>query len=404
MNDALQQVWSTFLQLVKNSSKVQSLMKGISNGTASYQSAQEYSSALSNLLVQSASQVFPNDSQSVLNALKDSTICKNYFSHVDQYVYDLQKSTNQNSGLGMNAVKTATRSQIIDATVSSSDDYDADMERFASKAEYSSNSRVDDIERTNAEFQSNAGYKITVSRYYDGVGLSEGRVCEWCLDKCGVDVPYDEAYENGMFARHEGCGCIIEYNNNGEKSYQSSKGGYDSWKNEKNLETFETKIIQKKNEVRPHIKNVTKDYFKEATPGIGTVQAEETYYKKNNHDAEIENSRWILEKFGGNIQLITEPETRRIADYEWDGRYWELKSPEGSGKRTISNQFNSALKQIELNPGGLILETKDLQMGLSNDQLIKECANEMIKKKFPGDVIIKKDDKLIAILHDDYND
>lgn len=204
-------------------------MKGISNGTATYQSAQEYSSALSNLLVQSASQVFPNDSQSVLNALKDSTICKNYFHHVDQYVYDLQKSTNQNNGLGMNAVKTATRSQIIDATVSSSNDYDADMERFASKAEYSSNSRVDDIERANAEFQSNAGYKITVSRYYDGVGLSEGRVCEWCLDKCGVDVPYDEAYEQGMFARHEGCGCIIEYNNNGEKSYQTSKGGNDSW-------------------------------------------------------------------------------------------------------------------------------------------------------------------------------
>ncbi len=205
-------------------------MKGISNGTATYQSAQEYSSALSNLLVQSASQVFPNDSQSVLNALKDSTICKNYFSHVDRYVYDLQKASNQNNGLGMNAVKIATRSQIIDATVSSSDDYDADIERFTSKAEYSSNSRVDDIERTNAEFQSNAGYKITVSRYYDGVGLSEGRVCEWCLDKCGVDVPYDEAYEQGMFARHEGCGCIIEYNNNGERSYQSSKGGFDSWK------------------------------------------------------------------------------------------------------------------------------------------------------------------------------
>ncbi len=92
------------------------------------------------------------------------------------------------------------------------------------------NSRVDDIEKINAEFQSDAGYKRTVPRYYDGVGLSEGRVCEWCLDKCGVDVPYDEAYEQGMFARHEGCGCIIEYNNNGERSYQSSKGGFDSWK------------------------------------------------------------------------------------------------------------------------------------------------------------------------------
>ncbi len=404
MNEALQKVWSTFLQLVKSSSKVQTLMKGISNGTATYQSAQEYSSALSNLLVQSASQVFPNDSQSVLNALKDSNICQNYFHHVDQYVYDLQKASNQSNGLGMNAVKTATRSQIIDATVNSSDDYDADIERFTSKAEYASNARVDDIERTNAEFQSNAGYKITVSRYYDGVGLSGGRVCEWCLDKCGVDVPYDEAYEQGMFARHEGCGCVIEYNNNGEKTYQSQIGGLESWKTSKELENFETRIIQKRNEILPHIKNVTKDYFKESTPGIGTIQAEPTYYSKNNHDAEIKNSRWLLEKFGGNIQLITEPEVRRVADYEWDGAYWELKSPEGSGKRTISNQFNSALKQIESNPGGLILETKNLKMNLTKEELVKECASEMIKKRFTGDVIIKNNDKLIAILHDDYND
>ncbi len=101
---------------------------------------------------------------------------------------------------------------------------------------------MDDIEKINAEFQSDAGYKRTVPRYYDGVGLSEGRVCEWCLDKCGVDVPYDEAYEQGMFARHEGCGCIIEYNNNGERSFQSSKGGFDSWYKE-----YENKKEQKEN-------------------------------------------------------------------------------------------------------------------------------------------------------------
>ena len=29
------------------------------------------------------------------------------------------------------------------------------------------------------------------------------------LDYCGTDVPYDEAYQHGMFERHPGCGCVI---------------------------------------------------------------------------------------------------------------------------------------------------------------------------------------------------
>ena len=404
MNDEVKKAWNLFLEHVQKNSEVQKLMKSVGNGTATYAEALEYSSLLSKLLVESASEVYPNDSQKVLGMLKNTQYCRNYFNHVDKYLYDLQSSLNKDSGLGMKPVKMIKYNQLLDQSVSSSDDYKADIEKYKSKAELSANKHVDTYQQYNAKTQAKAGYKVTVSRTYDGVGLSDKRACTWCLEIAKSNVPYDEAFKNGMFQRHEGCHCIIEYNNNGERSYQTKKGGYDSWENEKKLETFETKIIQKKNEIRPHIKNVTKDYFKEAIPGIGTIQAEEAYYKKNDHDAEIENSRWILEKFGGNIQLITEPETRKIADYEWDGSYWELKSPEGSGKRTISNQFNSALKQIKLNPGGLILETKDLQMGLSNDQLIKECANEMIKKKFPGDVIIKKNDKLIAILHNDYND
>jgi hypothetical protein len=229
MNELLQKVWNLFLENIKRSSSVQALIKSASSGNASYSDAQKYSSLLSNILVQSASQVYPTDSQSVLDALRDTTICKNYFNQVDSYVYEMQKAVNQSNNLGLNAVKVIGRPTLVDQSVRSSDDYDSDMDRYSSKAEYASNSRVDDIERTNAEFQSNAGYKVTVSRYYDGVGLSQGRQCEWCLDKCGVNVPYDEAYDQGMFARHEGCGCVIEYNNSGERSYQSSKGGRESW-------------------------------------------------------------------------------------------------------------------------------------------------------------------------------
>lgn len=403
MND-ITDIWESFIQQIASHKKIKELSKKLENGKATYSEAQEYSSVLSNCLVNFISKEFPTDSSQVLEALENATICKKFFNQIDDYTYSMQNSLNTSNNIGLNAVKVVKPKQIINDAFNLPNDYDKAIDDLSSQAELSANKHIDTIQQANAKFQSKAGYEVTVSRTYDGRGLSDKRSCKWCLERVGHNVPYKQAVSRGMFQRHEGCHCVIAYNNNGEKSYQASKGGRDSWKTTKELENFETRIIQKKNEILPHIKNVTKDYFKEATPGIGTIQAEPTYYSKNNHDAEIENSRWLLEKFGGNIQLITEPEVRRMADYEWDGFYWELKSPEGSGKRTISNQFNSALKQIESNPGGLILETKDLKMNLTKEELVKECASEMIKKRFPGDVIIKNSNKLIAILHNDYND
>ncbi len=404
MNNELQNAWDLFLEKVKSSSKAKKLLKAIEESKASYVDAQEYSSLLSNLLMQSVSQIYPTNSEDVLKALKDSTICKNYFSQIDNYTYSMQKTMNKANNIGLNAVKTSLKTQLVSDDVISTDNYKNDISRFTDLVELSGNKRVDTIQQANAKFQDKAGYSVTVSRKYDGRGLSDGRTCKWCLERAKNNIPYKQAVSMGMFQRHEGCHCMIEYNNNGAKTYQFFNGGRNSWGSKENPRNLEDGIIQKKNEIRPNIKNVTKSYIKDSSPGIGTIQAEEAYYEKNNHEEEIENSRWLLEKFGGVIRLVTEPEIRRIADYEWDGAYWELKSPKGSGKRTISNQFNNALQQIKLNPGGLILETKDLQLNLSNEKLIKECADEMIKKRFPGDVMIKRKNKLIAVLHNDHND
>lgn len=73
-------------------------------------------------------------------------------------------------------------------------------------------SEVDTTARKNAEFQDASGLEVTVSRYYDDVGVNHGKdACQWCLDRCGEDVPYKEAYARGMFERHPGCGCTLEY-------------------------------------------------------------------------------------------------------------------------------------------------------------------------------------------------
>lgn len=244
MNDEVKKAWNLFLEHVQKSSEVQKLMKAVGSGTATYAEALEYSSLLSKLLVESASEVYPNDSQKVLGMLKNTQYCRNYFKHVDKYLYDLQSSLNKGSGLGMKPVKMIKYNQLLDQSVSSSDDYKADIEKYKSKAELSANKHVDTYQQYNAKTQAKAGYKVTVSRTYDGVGLSDKRACTWCLERAKSNVPYDEAFKNGMFQRHEGCHCIIEYNNNGEKSYQTGKGGKKSWKLNEELSQPYKKIVR----------------------------------------------------------------------------------------------------------------------------------------------------------------
>ena len=86
---------------------------------------------------------------------------------------------------------------------------------------------VDTNIRCNASFQSKNGIQITVSRYYDDIGSrNRTQKCQWCLSRTGVDVPYQEAVNRGMFERHEGCGCKIIYKTN-KTLVQTRKGRFE---------------------------------------------------------------------------------------------------------------------------------------------------------------------------------
>lgn len=90
---------------------------------------------------------------------------------------------------------------------------------------------VDNTKKKNAEIHSKAGLEVKVTRIYDHVGLrrrtKHAEACSWCKERCGTDVSYKKAYAMGMFQRHNGCGCLIEYTSaKGEKTYSNSKYGW----------------------------------------------------------------------------------------------------------------------------------------------------------------------------------
>lgn len=228
MND-IKEIWESFIKKVSGNKNLKDLIEKLKNGKATYEDAQKYSSSFANYLVSYLSSENPSDSKKILEILMNTNICKNFFNEVDDYTYSMQKALNEANHIALNAVKVVSPRQLIDSNLLLSNDYKKDIENMSNKVELSANKHIDTVQQANAKFQSQAGYGITVSRTYDGNGLSDGRTCKWCLERVGSNIPYDEAYKKGMFQRHEGCHCVIEYNNSGERSYQSSSGGRESW-------------------------------------------------------------------------------------------------------------------------------------------------------------------------------
>lgn len=92
---------------------------------------------------------------------------------------------------------------------------------------------TDDSIQENVRNASGVGLEVKVRRIYDGVGVHDGKdPCYWCIERCGT-FTVDEAYYHGVFQRHDGCGCTIEYTSKkGVRTYQTGKSSPKNWLSE----------------------------------------------------------------------------------------------------------------------------------------------------------------------------
>lgn len=100
--------------------------------------------------------------------------------------------------------------------------------------------------------------------------------------------------------------------------------------------------------------DVTQEYLDSAAPWHGTVTYEPGYRTKGHQD-EIKMAEWMLRTFGGEIKLLKEADQDSIkrADYLWNKALWELKG--ASSINGADKLLQHAIKQIQDNPGGVIL-------------------------------------------------
>lgn len=107
--------------------------------------------------------------------------------------------------------------------------------------------------------------------------------------------------------------------------------------------------------IDPFSTKVTGQYTRTATPGKGEITYGAGYVAKK-HSAEISTAKFLHDTFGGDIELLPEASEFGVKtpDYRWRGKMWELKTI--SSVKAADAAMRSALKQIQADPGGVILD------------------------------------------------
>lgn len=125
----------------------------------------------------------------------------------------------------------------------------------------------------------------------------------------------------------------------------------------------QTPVAKTSQQVTTKITDVTGEYLKNATPGQGLI----TYdvdYKAGKHKEEIKIAEWLHSTFGGDIKLLNESDVLgvKMPDFIWRGKLWELKTT--STRNATDNAVRKAIKQIQDNPGGIILDYGENEINL----------------------------------------
>lgn len=195
-------------------------------GNYTYDQAYDFNTTFSELLVNTAHELFPESSQEVLTVLNNQNIVKNFFAQIDSKINQAQQAINSAAGVGLKTVKVKTPKQLI-VNEQETDNILSDIKRYTTALETTGRDHIDITQRANAKFQNGAGMEVTVTRIYDGVGINHREDnCEFCMSRCGTNVPYKQAVAMGMFDRHDGCGCKIVYTSStGKVTTSTSKYG-----------------------------------------------------------------------------------------------------------------------------------------------------------------------------------
>lgn len=142
--------------------------------------------------------------------------------------------------------------------------------------------------------------------------------------------------------------------------------------------------------------DVLGEYLRTATPGRGSITYDEGY-NRTRHAAEIKTAQWLHDTLGGDIVLLQETGGlfEKTPDFLWRNKGWELKST--TTEKSADSALRSALKQIQDNPGGVILNYNDNDIEI--DAVLDTVKRRLIRQEqCNADILIVNRNELKAAL------
>lgn len=235
MNETAKEILTDFRKLANSNDELKTLFAKLWNEGADYLDADRYALELARTLgtamqMHLGGELLTGEAyyEVVSEALPPSL--RKVYEEVANYAQVVQKGINERAGVGLNAVKAEFNAEEAGAIVSkarSVDKFDDIPGGITQDMMHMAQNVATNTMAANAKLAENVGFEAVVTRIYDQVGVhtqNGGKYkedCEWCLSRCGTDVPYADAIANDMFRRHPGCGCLITYAVRGKTQVQT---------------------------------------------------------------------------------------------------------------------------------------------------------------------------------------
>lgn len=143
--------------------------------------------------------------------------------------------------------------------------------------------------------------------------------------------------------------------------------------------------------------DVSAEYAEQATPGEGTITQDDGY-DTSRHTEETKIAEWLRSKFGGDIRLLNESKVdhEKRADLLWRGKLWDLKT--ASTEKAANTAIKRGLQQIRPNPGGIILDYKDIEISMDLLKQVIDKRMEWLSEGEAVDIMIVRNGEVVKVL------
>lgn len=215
MNDVsielLEKIKELFNLNYDQSKKVESTLKLLEEGHATYADAQEYAIEVGEILANAlriiTTDKLPNGKMyyNIAQKILEPTLTNNY-TLISDYSKQVQSNLNQSANIGLKPIASELNQDRIHGIawkISQSDNFDDVKWLLNDPIIQYSQSVVDDTIQSNASLHYRAGRSPVIKRKV------MGHACEWCMNLAGT-YSYPDVPDN-VYQRHRDCRCQVTY-------------------------------------------------------------------------------------------------------------------------------------------------------------------------------------------------